>query len=73
MAKSSAIKARSGYKRCEKCLYTFRSSCVRVCPHPAVRAAYGKTICAYCCRACKYKTEHPYIDAPGCGYKEESG
>ena len=57
-------------KHCYKCRRNYYPSCVRECPHPAVRKVYGETICIYCCRGCKYKVTYEGYGGLGCGYVE---
>lgn len=58
-------------KTCSRCQRTFDTYAVLECQHEAVQRAYGKTICYYCCKRCKYHTKHPLCGAIGCGYIKE--
>lgn len=56
---------------CNKCGYRFDPVSIRACAHPAVNRVYGKYICNYCCRKCKFHTNSALCGAIGCAYKDE--
>ncbi len=61
-----------GYLMCSACGFVFGEIAVRKnCPHPTVNRKYGKQICVYCCKKCKFVKM--LGTGWGCGYiREES-
>jgi len=60
-------------KHCYKCNYDYTDFSVRECPHPAVQLHYGRTICVYCCKKCKFAIRSDLMfDGLKCGYENNA-
>lgn len=58
-------------KRCSHCKLDFLPGAVRACLHPAVNRVYGRQICYYCCRKCRWHEDT--AAGIGCKYPVDSG
>ena len=61
--------------RCDKCGRLCAPNLMGTCKHPAVNSVFGKRICMYCCRRCKFHIQFNIREhglcAVKCGYNEE--
>ena len=64
------MKLKPAGKTCARCGRIYGGLQVAVCPNEAVNHVYGKQICYYCCKRCKFHTKHPLCGAIGCNYLE---
>ena len=40
--------------KCDKCGHEYHEISMTHCPHPAVNRRYGKSLCVYYCKKCRY-------------------
>lgn len=55
--------------RCRKCGRLCADCLIGSCQHPSVNTVFGKQICMYCCKGCKFHIQLNIRDHGVCGVK----